>query len=127
MTYNHKRQLSIGFVEALDRAREELAKEGFGVLTEVDVKATLHEKLGVDFDNYVILGACNPPFAHEALLAERDIGAMLPCNVIVYEQGGKTFVASIRPTVAMGMIQNPELMVVAREIEKKLDRVIMNI
>ena len=106
------------------RVTEALKEEGFGILTEIDVKATLKKKLDVEFDKYIILGACNPPSAHKALKAERDVGLMLPCNVIVYDQEGKTFVSAILPTAAMEMIDNPELKKVAEEVEEKLKRVI---
>ena len=101
--------------------------EGFGVLTEIDVKATLKQKLDVDYGNYVILGACNPTFAHQALQAEKDIGLLLPCNVIVYDEDGGTFVSAIVPTVAMGMVSNDALGTVAAQVEEKLKRVIDSI
>ncbi len=124
------RKPALGFEEAEAKLREELKKEGFGVLTEINLGETLKKKLDVDYGNYVILGACNPPFAYRALQAEREIGLMLPCNAIVYEagekEGGGTFVSAILPTRAMGMIDNPELLKVAGEIEEKLARVINN-
>lgn len=131
--YGYKKKTSIGFNETIEKAREELKKEGFGVLTEIDVKETLKKKLDVDFDNYIILGACNPPFAYKALQSEQDIGLMLPCNVIVYEKRtGKgeekwVFVSAVLPTKAMEMIDNPELAKIAEEIEAKLVKVIDNI
>ena len=124
MDYGYKRQLNTSYEETLSRAREELQKEGFGVLTEIDVKATLKKKLDVDFDKYIILGTCNPPFAYQALQTERDIGLLLPCNVIIYESDGKTNVSAIVPTVAMNMVENPSLKNIAIEVEKKLKRVI---
>jgi uncharacterized protein (DUF302 family) len=99
-------------------------KEGFGVLTEIDVKQTLKTKLNVDFDEYIILGACNPPYAYQALTAERDIGVLLPCNVTVYTQAGKTYVSAILPTVQLGKVGNPELTPIAEEIETKLKKVV---
>lgn len=123
INYGFKKELDLGFDDAIARVTEELKKEGFGVLTEIDVKATLKKKLDVDFPRYRILGACNPPNAHEALLAEPDIGLMLPCNVIVYEKDGKSFVSVIRPTAAMGMIDNPDLRQIAETVEAKLKRV----
>lgn len=123
INYGFKKELDLGFDEALEKVTEELKKEGFGVLTEIDVKATLKRKLDVDFPRYQILGACNPPNAHRALLAEEDIGLMLPCNVIVYEKGDKSVVSVIRPTAAMGMIDNPQLRQVAQTVEAKLKRV----
>jgi len=91
MEYRYKRKVGMSFDDALKRLREELPKEGFGVLTEIDVKATLKKKLDVDFDNYIILGTCNPPFAYQALQTEKDIGLLLPCNIIIYEDAGETY------------------------------------
>ena len=91
MEYGYKKKVQASFEEVLQKTREELPKEGFGVLTEIDVKATLKKKLDADFDNYIILGTCNPPFAYQALQAEKDIGLLLPCNVIVYEDNKETF------------------------------------
>ena len=127
MNYGYKKQVVTSYEETIARTKEELQKEGFGVLTEIDVKATLKKKLNVDFDNYIILGACNPPFAYQALQAEKDIGLLLPCNVIVYESGGKTYVSAIVPTVAMNMVENPGLENIAVEVEKKLKKVIDSI
>ena len=127
MNYGYKRQVVTSYEETIARTKEELQKEGFGVLTEIDVKATLKKKLNVDFDNYIILGACNPPFAYQALQAEKDIGLLLPCNVIVYESDGKTYVSAIVPTVAMNMVENPGLENIAVEVEKKLKKVIDSI
>jgi len=123
ISYGFKKELDLGFDDALAKVTAELKKEGFGVLTEIDVKATLAKKLDVDFPRYQILGACNPHNAHKALLAEEDIGLMLPCNVIVYEREGKSVVSVIKPTVAMGMIDNPELKKIAEGVEDKLKRV----
>ena len=124
MNYGYKRQVTVGYDEAVKKTREELQKEGFGVLTEIDVKAQLKKKLNVDYGNYIILGACNPPFAYQALQAEKDIGLLLPCNLIVYEDGGKTTVAGILPTVAMSMVGNEKLRSIARQVEQKLKKVI---
>lgn len=120
MQYGYKKEVSLPFVEALEETREALAAEGFGVLTEIDVQATLKKKLDVDFEKYLILGACNPPFAHKALLAEREIGLLLPCNVIVYEQDGKVYVSAILPTIAMQMVENESLQEIATAVEAKL-------
>ncbi len=125
--YGYKKQVSASFEGALEKTREELQKEGFGILTEIDVKATLKKKLDVDYDNYLILGACNPPFAYQALQAEKDIGLLLPCNVIVYEQDGETFVSAIVPTVAMGIVDNEDLRGIAVQVEEKLKKVIDSI
>ena len=127
MNYGYKRQVDGSYEETITRTKEELQKEGFGVLTEIDVKATLKKKLDVDFDKYIILGACNPPFAYQALQTEKDIGLLLPCNVIVYETDKKTYVSAIVPTVAMNMAENPGLGTIAVEVEKKLKKVIDNI
>jgi len=123
ISYGFKKELDLGFDDALAKVTAELEKEGFGVLTEIDVKATLAKKMDVDFPRYQILGACNPHNAHKALLAEEDIGLMLPCNVIVYEREGKSVVSVIKPTVVMGMIENPELREIAEDVEAKLKRV----
>jgi uncharacterized protein (DUF302 family) len=124
MSYGYKKRVNLSYARAVERTKEELKKQGFGVLTEIDVKATLKKKLDVDYDNYVILGACNPPFAYQALQAERDIGLLLPCNVIVYEDNGATYVSAIVPTVAMSMVQNEELGSIAVEVEQKLEKVV---
>lgn len=123
ISYGFKKELDLGFDDALAKVTAELEKEGFGVLTEIDVKATLKKKLDVDFPRYQILGACNPSNAHKALLAEEDIGLMLPCNVIVYEREGKSVVSVIKPTAAIGMIDNSRLRNVAETVEEKLKRV----
>ena len=125
--YGYKKEVSLSYEEALKKVKDELQKEEFGVLTEIDVKATLEKKLGVDVDNYAILGACNPPAAYKALQAEPDIGLMLPCNVIVYEKEGKIYVSAIKPTLAMQMIDNDRLKEIALEIEAKLKRAIDNV
>ena len=127
MSYGYKKLIKISYPEAIVKIKEALQKEGFGVLTEIDVKATLKKKLGVDYDNYIILGACNPPFAYQALQVEKDIGLLLPCNIIVYESQGQTFVASIMPTVAMNMVNNKKLHEVAVQVEGKLKSVIDSI
>jgi len=126
-TYGYKRQVGLPYAEALQRTRQELQKEGFGIMTEIDVKETLKKKLNVNWDNYIILGACNPPFASKALQAEKDIGLLLPCNVIVYEDKGKTCVAAILPTVAMSMIDSPKLADIAVQVEAKLKKVVDSI
>ena len=102
---------------------EELKKEGFGILTKIDVREKFKEKLGIEFENYVILGACNPPYAHKAILAEEDIGLMLPCNVVIYEKEGKTILSVIKPSTAMGMLENEALKQIAQEVESKLKHV----
>lgn len=127
MDYGYKKQATSSFPEAVLKTKAELAEEGFGILTEIDVKATLKKKLNVDYENYLILGACNPPFALGALQAEKDIGLLLPCNVIVYEETGKVFVSAILPTVAMGIVKNPSLQDIAATVEGKLKKVVDNI
>lgn len=124
MEYGYKKQVHIPYEEAIAKTKEELSREGFGVLTEIDVKATLKKKLDVDYDNYIILGACNPPFAYQALQAEKDIGLLLPCNVIVYDTNGQTFVSAILPTAAMNMVENESLRGIASQVEQKLKTVI---
>lgn len=125
MSYYFSKTLDMSFEEAIAHVTEELKKEGFGVLTEIDVKATLKKKLGEDFRNYRILGTCNPPFAHKALLAEDKIGTMLPCNVIVQETAeGAVEVAAIDPIASMQAIDNPSLGGVAVEVQAKLKKVV---
>ena len=124
-TYGISKKTGSGYDETVEKTRAALAKEGFGVLTEIDVKATIKKKLDKDFKRYIILGACNPPFAYKALTAEEEIGLLLPCNVIVYEnaEGGST-VSAIDPLVAMSMVKNDSLKEVATEVRKKLVNVI---
>lgn len=125
MTYYINRVLPVAFDEAVARAREALKTEGFGVLTEIDVQATLKAKIGVDFPKYLILGACNPKLAHEALTLENKVGTMLPCNVVVRDTGnGDTEVAAIDPVASMKAIENPELVKAAEVVRSKLARVI---
>ena len=126
--YYFGKTVELSFDDAIVRVTEELKKEGFGVLTEIDMQATLKKKLDVDFRPYKILGACNPPFAYKALLAEQNIGLLLPCNVIVQDAGnGKTEIAAIDPLVSMSRVENPALEPVAAEIKAKLQRVIQNV
>ena len=123
--YGIKRTVPYSFQEALDRTRSALAQEGFGVLTEIDVRATLHKKLRVaDFPPYVILGACNPPLAYRALQAEFDLGLLLPCNVVVYEQNGQVTVAAVEPRTMMEVVHNPAVEEIAREVRARLERVL---
>ncbi len=121
--YGFKKTLNRPYEEVVADVTEALKKEGFGILTEINIKEKLKEKSGVDFNKYVILGACNPPNAYRALQAEPDIGLMLPCNVIVYEYGGKTVLGVIKPTVAMQMIGNKALAQTAVEVEGLLKKV----
>ncbi len=122
--YQLSTRIQLSFEDAIKRTTEELQKEGFGVLTEIDVKATLKKKLDVDFRQYVILGACNPPAAYSALSCEIEIGLLLPCNVIVYEDGGDVVVSAVNPALMMSVVQNPELDDVARDVQARLERVI---
>lgn len=123
--YAMRTTINLPFEEVVQRTKEELRKEGFGVLTEIDVRTTLKEKLGKDFKKYVILGACNPPLAFEALSRETEIGLMLPCNVIVYEgEGGKTVVSALDPVVALSVVDSPQLNKTAQMVAEKLGRVI---
>ncbi len=118
--YGFTKELDIPYETVVELVREALKKEGFGVLTEIDVKEKMKEKLGLDMRKYIILGACNLPNAYKAILAEENIGLMLPCNVIVYEKGDRTVLSVIKPTVAMKMIDNRELDAIAEFIEVKL-------
>jgi uncharacterized protein (DUF302 family) len=125
MSYYFSKTLAVPFDEAVERVKAELKKEGFGVLTDIDVRKTLQEKIGVDFRKYRILGACNAPFAYQALLAEDKIGTMLPCNVIVQEHvDGRVEVAAIDPLASMQAVQNPELGTVGLEVSNKLKAVV---
>ena len=125
MAYYFVKNLASSFEKAISAVTEELKKEGSGILTEIDVTATLKKKLNVDFPRYTILGACNPPFAYKALQAEPKIGTMLPCNVIVQELANGTIdVAAVDPLASMQSIRNPELQGVAEEIQLKLKKVI---
>lgn len=128
MSYYKAKVVDMSFEDAIEKATEELKKVGFGILTEIDVKATLKKKLDVDFRNYKILGACNPQFAHKALQAEDKIGVLLPCNVIVQEtKDGKTEVAIMNPAEAMSVVENENLEPIAGEVNKLLDSALSNI
>ena len=116
-----EKTLRATFDEALARIPEALKTEGFGVLTEIDIKNTLHQKLGVDFRRYRIIGACNPPFAHQALEADLDAGLMLPCNVVMYEgDDGKAVVMAVDPTTTVAATGNPKLVELATAVKEKL-------
>jgi uncharacterized protein (DUF302 family) len=112
------------FAEALERVRAELKEEGFGVLCEIDVQATLREKLGVEQEPYTILGACNPPLAHQALGVEPELGALLPCNVVVYERNGVTHISAIDAERMLSIVGNDELLPVAAKVQVKLAAVV---
>ena len=123
INYGYTKGLNLAFDETVIKVTEELKKAGFGIITQIDLKAKFKEKLGIEFKKYVILGACHPASAHQAILVEEDIGLMLPCNVIVYEKQGKTVISIIKPTKAMDMIKNEELKKIASEVESKLKQV----
>ena len=128
MSYFFSTTTDLDFDQAITRTTEELKKEGFGVLSQIDVKATLKQKIDVDFPRYMILGACNPRFAHQALLSEEHIGSMLPCNVVVREtEAGKTEVFAVDPVASMSAVDNAELAPTALEVQQKLKAVINNI
>ena len=128
MSYYFTKTIEGDFEKTIEKVTEELKKEGFGILTEIDVKATLKKKLDVDFYNYMILGACNPPYAYKALQTEDKIGTMLPCNVIVQERElGKIEVSAVNPIASMQAVQNEALGGVANEITEKLQKVINNL
>ena len=125
MSYYFSKTLEMSFDEAITRVTNELKKEGFGILTDINVREKLKEKLNVDFRNYRILGACNPAFAYQALQAEDKIGTMLPCNVIVQEdEEGNIEVAAIDPIASMQAIQNPKVRDIAKQVQAKLKTVI---
>jgi len=121
--YGFSKVVEKPFEDVLNETKDELVNEGFGILTTINVKEKFKEKLGIDYRNYVILGACNPPSAYKAIESEENIGLILPCNVIVYEKGGNTVVSVIKPTVAMQMIDNKALNEIAVVIETKLKSV----
>jgi uncharacterized protein (DUF302 family) len=124
--YGMSTAVALEYGDAVARTKEALAKEGFGVLSEIDISATLKARLGADFRPYVILGACNPPLAHRALTAERDLGLLLPCNVIVYaaDEPGHSVVAAMDPEAALELTGNREVAEVAREVRSRLERVL---
>ena len=122
--YGYKKKVDLPYEDVINKVKGELQKEGFGVLTEIDVKSTLKKKLNIDFDKYVILGVCNPQLAYKALQAEKEIGLLMPCNIIVYEDNNKVYASAILPTVAMEMINNKELREIAKKAEEKLKIVI---
>ncbi|MFZ0455710.1 MAG: DUF302 domain-containing protein [Ignavibacteriaceae bacterium] len=124
MSYYFSKKSALGFTEAIEKVTEALKNEGFGILTEIDVKETLKKKLDVDFRPYRILGACNPPFAYKALQVEDKVGIMLPCNVIVQEKENGVEIAAVDPVASMQAIDNPKLSEIAGEIRKRLHRVI---
>jgi uncharacterized protein (DUF302 family) len=127
MNYGFSKTTDYNFDKAIEIVTEELKKEGFGILTTIDVKDTLKKKLDADFNKYVILGACNPPYAYKALIADQSIGLLLPCNVVVYENNNKTIVSIFDPMMITAFVDNPTIREVATEIKAKLERVLESI
>ena len=128
MKYYFSKTITLSFEDAIEKVMAELKKEGFGILTDIDVKETLKKKLDVDFKKYRILGACNPPFAYKALQVEDKIGTMLPCNVIVQEiDEGQVEVAAIDPVASMQAVANPALKDIAEQVQGKLKKVMENL
>jgi len=127
MEYGFSKTVDLGFDAAIDKATEELKKEGFGVLTLIDVKDTLKKKINVDFKKYTILGACSPPIAHKALQSEEELGLLLPCNVIVYEKDNGTMVSFFDPMIMSKVIDNKDMEPIAKEVKEKLQRVFAGI
>ena len=128
MSYSIQKRLSLPFAEAVEKVKSALQEQGFGILTEIDVKDTLQKKLGVDYKQYVILGACNPPRAFQALQLEEEIGLLLPCNVIVYEQEeGMVVVSAIKPTAMFSIVRSDKLASLAQEVEDLLTKVISSL
>ena len=123
-TYGYSTEVGMNFQTAIQKTTELLKGQGFGIMTTIDAQAKMKEKLDIDIEPYIILGACNPSMAHKALQTETEIGLLLPCNVIVYQKDGQVHVSAIRPTQAMSMIDNPELRPMAEDIEQKLKSVI---
>ena len=122
LAYGFGVTINAPYAEAVERTKAALKEQGFGVLTEIDVKATMKQKLDVDFRPYVILGACNPPLAHRALTTELDLGLLLPCNVVVYETEGGSVVEVMDPVAAMGVVGNPALEPIAHEAKARLEK-----
>lgn len=128
MSYHNSKSVNYSFDEAISKVTEELKKEGFGVLTEIDVKETLKKKLDVDFRKYRILGACNPPFAYKALQVEETLGVLLPCNIVVQEKdNGVVQISAVNPMESMQAVKNPELEEIASTISAKLKNVLQSL
>ena len=126
-TYGIEKQVPQGFEDAVERVTEALKHEGFGVLTTIDVQETLRKKLNADFHKYVILGACNPPFAYQALQADDQVGLLLPCNVVVQEKDGVTTVSAFDPMTMGKIMDNPNVVPIAAEVRKRLERALENV
>jgi uncharacterized protein (DUF302 family) len=127
MHYGFSKTVDLSFEDTINKVTEELKKEGFGILTTIDVKETLKNKIDVDFKKYTILGACNPTLAHKALQAEEEIGLLLPCNVIVYDKEGKSAVSVFDPSLMTKVVENENLNPIAEEVKEKLQIVFNNI
>jgi uncharacterized protein (DUF302 family) len=127
VNYGFSRSLDLTFEEAIERVKETLKTEGFGVLSEINIKEKMKEKLGVEFRDYVILGACNPPIAYQALQEELALGLLLPCNVVVYEENGQSVVVAIDAVKMMSIVGNPKLEAAAASVNEKLSRAIANL
>lgn len=125
--YGISKKTPLPFDQAVEKVTQLLASKGFGVLTKIDVQQKMQEKLGKEMEKYLILGACHPSTAYEAIQNETEIGLLLPCNVIVYEKNGEVFVSAIRPSVAMSFVNNPKMETLAQTIEKSLEEVIASI
>ncbi len=120
--YGLQTAVKLPFEEAVQRTKDALKEQGFGILTEIDVQRTLKEKLGVEFEPYIILGACNPPLAHRSLQAEHDLGLLLPCNVIVHQHGDEAIVAAADPRAMLGIVANKAVQAVAEEARARLEQ-----
>jgi uncharacterized protein (DUF302 family) len=123
-TYTLHGTTRLPFADAVAKVRETLKGEGFGVLTEIDVQATMREKLGEELEPYLILGACNPTLAHRALQIESELGTLLPCNVVVYEEGGETHVSAVDPVAMLGIVGSAELEPIGAEIRARVERAV---
>ena len=127
MQYGFSKTVDLSFEQTIEKVTEELKKEGFGVLTTIDVKDTLKKKIDVDFKKYTILGACNPPIAHKALQTEEELGLLLPCNVIVYEKDNQTNVSMFDPMLMTNIVDNEQMEPIAKEVKEKLQRVLAEV
>ena len=127
MQYGFSKTVDLSFEQTIEKVTEELKKEGFGVLTTIDVKNTLKKKIDVDFKKYTILGACNPPIAHKALQTEEELGLLLPCNVIVYEKDNQTKVSMFDPMLMTNIVDNEKMGPIAKEVKEKLQRVLAEV
>lgn len=127
MNYGYGKKIDLSIDEIRNKLEQELVKEGFGILTEIDVKKKFKEKIDVDYNPYIILGICNPKYAYEALQVDIEVGLLLPCNIIIYEKNGDNYISVLKPTSAMAIIENDEINKVAEKAEKALLKIIDNI